>query len=141
MYQGRITPPTIYKLKPNQVFVFGSNPEGRHGKGAALQAKMYFGAIYGKGKGIQNQSYAIPTKDLRVKENKGLRSIPLTEIQKSVSEFIEYAKANPDKEFLVVELGTRLAGYTVQEIADLFKDAIQIENIHLPESFWKELEK
>jgi hypothetical protein len=54
------------KIKPEQntIFVFGSNPEGRHGAGAAKIAKEQFGAIYGQGEGIQGNSYAIPTKDI-----------------------------------------------------------------------------
>lgn len=31
------------------VFVFGSNLAGRHGKGAALWARLHRGAIYGRG--------------------------------------------------------------------------------------------
>ena len=37
----------ITQLEPNQIFVFGSNTQGRHGKGAALTAKNKFGAVYG----------------------------------------------------------------------------------------------
>ena len=59
-YTGMIT-----SLKDNQVFVFGSNPEGRHGAGAAKTAKDKFGAKYGQGEGIQGQSYALPTKRIK----------------------------------------------------------------------------
>jgi hypothetical protein len=38
-------------------------------------------------------------------------------------------------------IGTGLAGYTVEQIAPMFKDAIDVPNIHLPESFWKVLMK
>jgi hypothetical protein len=31
----RVTPEYINKLETNQIFVFGSNEGGRHGKGAA----------------------------------------------------------------------------------------------------------
>lgn len=41
-YIGNITPET------NTIFVFGSNPEGRHGAGAAKVARNQFGAIYGQ---------------------------------------------------------------------------------------------
>jgi hypothetical protein len=34
-----------------EIFVFGSNLAGRHGKGAALAAVKEHGAIYGQGKG------------------------------------------------------------------------------------------
>ena len=58
-YTGDITPDA------NTIFVFGSNPEGRHGAGAAKVAREQFGAIYGQGEGLQGNSYALPTKDLR----------------------------------------------------------------------------
>ena len=73
-YKGDIEP------SENTIFVFGSNPEGRHGAGAAKTAIEKFGAIYGQGEGLQGNSYAIPTKDLRVKENNGYRSISEKEI-------------------------------------------------------------
>lgn len=44
------------------VFTFGSNLEGRHGKGSALEARQKWGAIYGQGEGRQGNSYGIPTK-------------------------------------------------------------------------------
>ena len=65
----------INELKENEVFVFGSNPEGRHGAGAAKVAREQFGAVYGQGEGLQGNAYALPTKDLRVKENRGFKSI------------------------------------------------------------------
>ena len=40
----------ITKLPDGHYFVFGSNEAGRHGKGAALCAKQYFGAVYGQGR-------------------------------------------------------------------------------------------
>ena len=57
----------INYLKDNQIFVFGSNTQGRHGKGAALTARLKFGAIYGQPEGIQGKSFAIITKDLTKK--------------------------------------------------------------------------
>jgi hypothetical protein len=49
------------------VFVFGSNLAGRHGKGAAIWARQHRGAIYGEGSGRQGNSYAIPTKDAKLR--------------------------------------------------------------------------
>lgn len=98
------------------IFVFGSNLAGRHGKGAAKHAKLYYGAKQGIGNGIQGNSYGIPTKD----EN--LKVLSLTTIKKYVDDFIEYAKANPDKEFFVTKIGTGLAGYSNEQIAPMFKD-------------------
>lgn len=120
---------TIKELLPNQIFVFGSNLAGVHGAGAAKQAMMKFGAIYGHGQGLQGQSYAIPTKDFRIK------TLPLSEIAKYVQKFIEFAINHPDLEFLVTPIGTGLAGYTIEQIKPLFDSANGITNIKLPHEF------
>jgi hypothetical protein len=123
-YEGKIT-----SLKPNQVFVFGSNPEGRHGAGAAKYARDNFGAVYGQGEGLQGQSYALPTKDLRVKENRGLRSISPEQITNSIADLYQVASDNSNKEFLVSDYsGKNLNGYTGQEMAEMFVEAGKIPN-------------
>jgi len=111
----KYTPDLITTLEPNQIFVFGSNTEGRHGAGAAKQA-MKFGAIYGQAQGRQNRTYAIPTKDL----SKGARSLPLPRVRASVDEFIQYALTWDDWEYLVTPIGCGLAGYKPEEIAIVF---------------------
>lgn len=118
----------ISSLKANQVFVFGSNTEGRHGEGAALAA-VKFGAVAGKARGIMGQAYGIVTKDL----NKGQRSIPLGSIEAEVKTFLAYAEAHPTKEFLVTPIGVGLAGYSVHEIAPMWVGAG--DNVKLPQEF------
>lgn len=133
--KDRVTPTWITKLEPNGVFVFGSNPQGRHGKGAALSAMKKFGAVYGQARGLQGRSYGIVTKDLK----KGKRSIPLPIMQKEIDEFIEFAIANPELNFYVTMLGCDLAGYSSKEIGPLFKGALDVENIALPIQFWRKI--
>lgn len=119
-YTGNITPDA------NTIFVFGSNPEGRHGAGAAKIAREQFGAIYGQGEGLQGNSYALPTKDLRVKENRGLRSIPESQIIESIRKLYDVAKQNPSKQFKVAYRNTNSAslnGYTGLEMIDMFLKA------------------
>jgi len=130
--ERRITPERITSLKPGFIFTFGSNEAGRHGKGAAKQA-LRWGAVYFRGVGLQGQTYAIPTKD------KSIKTLLLAKIQTYVEEFIDFAIAHPDLTFLVVEIGCKLAGYKPEQIAPLFKRAIEVENIHLPRSFWEVL--
>jgi hypothetical protein len=101
----------------NQIFVFGSNLAGRHGKGAALTAYRNHGAIYGQGVGMQGNSFAIPTKD----EN--LNTLPINKIEKYVDNFIKFATLNPDLTFQVTRIGCGLAGYEDSDIAPLFTDA------------------
>ena len=112
----------------DEIFVFGSNLDGRHGKGAALQA-MKFGAKYGVGVGIQGNTYAIPTKD------KELKVMFLKDISRYVKEFIKFASANPQIHFLVTKIGCGLAGYNESDIAPMFKDCKWQTNIHLPYTF------
>lgn len=108
----------ITSLADNEIFVFGSNTQGRHGKGAALTAKKRFGAIYGQAEGRQGNSYAIITKDL-TKANP-LRSVSLKEIKIQVDTFIEYARVNANLTFYVVKFGSSLAGFSDIEISGMF---------------------
>ena len=126
----KFTPDKITKLKKNQVFVFGSNEAGFHGAGAAKLAEEKFGAIMGVGYGLQGQSFAIPTKDTFI------RTLPLDKIEFYIYSFLTEAMEYPDTEFLVTKIGCGLAGYSEDEIANLFKGKFIPENVTLPESFF-----
>lgn len=127
----RITPNIIQRLDKNQVFVFGSNRQGRHGKGAALTARTKFGAIYGQAKGLQGQSYAIVTKELR----SNYKPVTIDEVKEGIDNFIIFAKENTDLTFYVVEIGCNLAYFTVEQIAPLFRPALRLKNVYLPQRF------
>ena len=116
-------------MAPIDIFVFGSNRAGRHGKGAALDARLYHGAITGVGEGRQGNSYAIPTKDAN------LRTLPLQQILYSVRRFIAYAEAHPELTFTVTPVGCGLAGYTAAEIGPMFEGAPA--NCKLPDGWRK----
>lgn len=119
--------------KDNQIFVFGSNLQGIHGKGAALEAKQKYGAIQGIGWGIQGRSYAIPTK--RTPKER----LSLNEIRDYVANFITYAYQNPGMEFYVTRIGCGLAGYQESEIRPLFDDImIWMGNLPNVEFTWTE---
>jgi len=129
----RVTNDKITELKPNEIFVFGSNTAGIHGAGAAKLAYDKFGAKLGIGFGLEGQTFALPSK------NDKIITMSLPEIQNYVRLFIEYAKTKPELTFLVTEIGCGLAGLTPKQVAPLFKDAVEVENIHLPQRFWNEL--
>ena len=122
---NRVTSDYIVSLNPQEVFVFGSNRQGYHGGGAAAMAHMRFGAVWGLGVGLQGQSYAIPTMEGSVDS-----------VGWYVDEFIAFAREHPELKFLVTEIGCGIAGYTPQEIAPLFHEAIGLENVSLPQRFW-----
>ncbi|MBQ4023500.1 MAG: hypothetical protein II612_05815 [Prevotella sp.] len=124
MEKKRTTPEYIDALAPGEIFVFGSNLKGRHAGGAAYAAYRKFGAVMGQGVGLQGKSYAIPTMQGGVET-----------IRPYVDEFIDFARSHPELTFLVTRIGCGIAGFTDDEIAPLFKNAHDAENIVLPEGW------
>lgn len=119
------------------IFVFGSNREGRHGKGAALVARTRFGAKYGQPRGLQGSSYAICTKELRG----SFPPVTLDEVKREVATFLEFFHANPHS-YYITRVGCGLAGFKNHEIAPLFASLLLNENVvYFPpewETFLKE---
>lgn len=124
MYNRAFSPERITDLKPNEIFVFGSNLAGSHGGGAARLAYNRFGAKLGQGVGLQGQSYAIPTMQGGVET-----------IKPYVDEFIEFARQHTEYKFLVTRIDCGIAGFRDEEIAPLFGNAIDLENVILPKEF------
>lgn len=114
-----------------EIFVFGSNLAGRHGKGAARVAWQQYGAVRGRGHGHHGSSYAIPTKDAQ------LNTLPLRTVQSYVDMFIGYAQERQDLKFLVSAVGCGLAGFAPVDIAPMFKDTVSLSNVYLPFQFTK----
>lgn len=117
------TPERVTDLAPDEIFVFGSNLEGIHRRGSAKDAIERFGAIFGKGVGRQGQSYGIPT----------MNSLEL--IGFYIDDLIEYATDHPNLTFWVTKIGTGIAGYTVEEIGDLFRERDLPSNVRVPREF------
>lgn len=124
MYNRKYTPERIRELKKNEIFVFGSNLAGAHGGGAARMAYNRFGAVWGNGVGLQGQSYAIPTMQGGVDT-----------IRPYVEDFIQFAQEHEQLTFFVTRIGCGIAGFRDEDIAPLFKDAEDINNIVLPKEF------
>lgn len=125
----RITPENITELKEGEIFVFGSNQSGRHGRGAAKQA-LTWGAKWGRADGIQGRTYGIPTKNASI-----TKTLTVEVIGDYVDKFISFAVENPNLTFLVTEIGCGLAGYKPKDIAPLFKEAALLSNVYLPKRF------
>ena len=106
------------------IFVFGSNEEGRHYAGAAKFAQDHCGARPGVGVGPTGRSYAIPTMN------------GWQRLTKEAQRFIEYAMQHPEESFFATRVGCGIAGYQDNEIAPLFVDAP--ENCLLPLG-WRDL--
>ena len=115
----------IDTLEKDEMFVFGSNLAGHHMGGAARVANMKFGAEWGVGVGLTGQSYAIPTMQGGVET-----------IRPYVDEFIEFANQHQNMKFLVTRIGCGIAGFKDEEIAPLFRKAVSVSNIYLPQKFY-----
>lgn len=123
----RVASDKISTLAPGEIFVFGSNMEGMHGGGAARYANKNFGAEWGVGEGLTGRTYALPTMEGKAS------------MKQAVEHFTSCAKEHPELTFLVTAIGCGIAGYTPEEVAPLFKDAAQLENVYLPQLFWDNL--
>lgn len=126
----RYTPENITSLGQDDIFVFGSNLAGNHLGGAARVAVKKFGAIMGQGVGPQGQSYAIPTMQGGVET-----------IKPYVDDFIKLAREWDQNTFYVTRIGCGIAGFKDEEIAPLFRDALDLYNVRLPKSFVEILTK
>lgn len=122
--RNEFTPEWITELKDNEIFVFGSNLAGAHGGGAARVAYDRFGAVWGKGVGLYGQTYAIPTMQGGVET-----------IKPYIDEFCDFASQHKEYKFLVTRIGCGIAGFAVGEIAPLFAEALDMENVLLPKDF------
>lgn len=123
--RDRVTPKHITQLQAGEIFVFGSNIQGRHAGGAARQAAQSFGAVEGQGVGLQGQSYAIPTVGVTDEE-----------MENHIREFILFARQHPEYKFWVTAIGCGIAGYPASKMARMFVTAQEVKNICLPMMFW-----
>ena len=125
MLPTNITPSQVNVLADGEIFVFGSNFQGKHIGGAARVAKEKFGAVWGIGEGLQGKSYAIPTME-------GLENLA-----PAVQRFTSFARQHKELKFFVTAIGCGIAGYQAEEIAPMFLNAAYLPNVYLPLSFWK----
>lgn len=127
-YIGNIT-----KLERHQIFVFGSNTQGRHGRGAALAARLHFGAKNGEARGLHGQSYGIVTKNLLVNIHP---SVSPFDIISQIDRLYAFAIINPDKEFFVAYKGSgyNLNGYTPEQMASYFSAGVLLGHSKVPDN-------
>lgn len=125
----KLTPELINELKYNEIFVFGSNTKGLHAGGAAYYASKLFGAEWGVSEGITGRTYAIPTC------TQSIEKVSEQDLKLSVDIFIQYATENQALNFLVTPIGCGIAGWTADEVAQMFESAAALPNISLPEIF------
>ena len=143
MSRTKFTPDNIKSLNKSEVFVFGSNIQGEHVGGAATFANKVLGAEMGCGFGFCNlacNTYAIPTC-IRVwggtlKPFRVTRPFDnVNQIKPFVDAFISDAKHFNYYTFYVTKIGCGIAGFKVNEVAALFSECLDMENVILPKEF------
>ena len=132
----KFTPDYIDSLKPDQIFVFGSNLIGYHSGGASMMAMQRFGAVWGQAEGPQGQCYAIPV-DIR---GEAIDNVS-TYMKRHIEKFFSYAKSHKDQNFLVLKVGCGAAGFDEEFMAPFFKEALEMDNVSLPKSFVEIIQK
>lgn len=100
------------------IFVFGSNLQGRHGKGAALHAKLHYGAKNGVAEGLTGSAYALPTK------NTPYKNMSFEELSVHAEKFVIFSKQRQDLTFLLTKIGCGLAGFNEKEVSKLFNSCL-----------------
>ena len=60
----------------------------------------------------------------------------MAEFSAAVHRFIEFARNTPDSHYFVTRVGCGSAGWNVSDVAPLFADCVNLENVSLPEDFW-----
>jgi len=141
---------TIRRLQEDMVLVVGTNPAGRHGKGAAKFA-MQFGAKYGQGRGMMGQTYGLVTKNLNKDfieqhgnreihyDKTGPRSLSKEQVEENIFDMYTIAMTLPALRFIVIYQATddNLNGYTAKEMWEMFTHVDPPDNIYFHVSFKK----
>ena len=156
----KITNRKITSLDENEVFIFSSNHSGFHGAGSAgmacrgdsrntwrgdawfLKAMQssekspdrigkwaVYGVAHGFQQGKEGKSYAIQT----VTRPGVKRSTPLDDIESQLVSLWDFIKDHKDWNFIIPPIGEGYAGYTAEEMKEVFNKAIakhgDLENI------------
>jgi hypothetical protein len=142
----------ITKLKPHQIFVFGSNSTGFHGAGSAGQAcrgdskntwrtdpwfleaknsptasqkRIGKWAVYGQARGFQKGTEGMSYAIETIKQPGMRRSTPLSEIKKQLKELLEFCHTNPQYEILMTPVGCGYSGYSAQEMKKIWDESLK----------------
>jgi hypothetical protein len=99
-----------------RIFVFGSNLEGHHAAGAALEAsRRGFPSYLGAGFHKRSRCYAVPTMHGHDR------------LVKYVEQFLDFAammqKLQPKTKFQVTRIGCGIAGFDDSTVASMFAKA------------------
>ena len=119
-----ITPPNTSRWSRNDLLVYGCNREESEGEAGFYDVR--------------------PTR-FRHHVNNGWPIFTIGESLEFIAEQVDLLLRKfgnkRDVRLLVKEIGISKAGYSIEQIAPLFRDALQMENVLLPEPFVRVLKE
>lgn len=135
MRKDKFTPENIQELALNEIFVFGSNRAGKNIGGAAYTAFEKFRAVWGKGEGLMERSYALPTLDEKFEK------LSKEELKISFQNFFDTACTMDHLDFYLTKVGVGIAGYSVKQVTEAIRDCVDNDldlipdNVIMPKEF------
>ena len=115
-YDGLIT-----SLAANEIFVFGSNLQGRHGAGTALVAKTKFAARTGASWGHTGRCFALTAKGMN--KNRGLAAETIAQNYKKLYEAARRHSSYKYKLAYTSGTSRLLCGHSHDQTADVILQA------------------
>ena len=112
---SRLAPPNCRRWTSRECIVYGAAPEGQRDEEGKMET-------------ILSAFNHHPAKGYPIKTV----GKSLEEIRSGVEAFIGHAKAHPGTRFHVRRVGYDKAGYTAQQIAPMFREALEMKNVLLP---------
>lgn len=120
MYNRKFVPRTLKGgFAENEILVVAGNADGnvRHSGQEVIWARV-------NKPGMNGRIYYLP-----------LTAGGIEALRPYVDEFIDFASAHKEYNFIVSGLGTGYIGYGMKKVAPLFKRAIDVENIFMLKEF------
>jgi hypothetical protein len=119
----KYTPENITALEQKEIFIFGSNSEGQHYGGAARVAHDMFFAEWGVGRGLTGLCYALPTlyHPTTTSEPGAMLKLSLEELDLEFEYLFDCINRHPDYTFYLTKVGCGIAGFSIEEIKEIFK--------------------
>ena len=118
-------PMTEADLGENDILIIASNDKGQHGGGSARFAFDKLGLEWGLGEGISSNGrvYAFPTlhfPETGRKDPLGITKYSHQELIDSFFKLYDVIRNNPSKTFYLTKVGCGIAGFSIEEMKDLF---------------------
>ena len=126
----KFTPDNITSPAEDEILVFGNNAAGDADTTYAQLARKSFGAEMNNPEGLQGASYSI-----------AVEGVTFEKLKEQISTLLGLIYEWDQNTFLVTPLAVSPAGFSDNQIAPLFAEAVNYYNIRLPEQYVRIINK